>query len=126
MQTFQQGKFTRHKQSRMHSRILLAQENEPSFRLIAPSLSEVLRKTPAQIEVSLEESYAAGTAGFGSEGFVANPRRRRAAPVLRVGRTQYKATSKGYRIINGRHAGRTYTTKDFGPFAKMALILDHM
>ena len=117
----QRGVFQSSKASRMRSRILMASQGSEGFRLIAPSLAEVLRATPVEIEIGLDEMYDEGTADFGRR--VSNPRR---APVRSIGRTRYVPTSNGYRVLNGKHSGRHYTVNDFGPMCKMALILDHM
>lgn len=117
-----EGVFKQHKGSRMRSRILMARQGSSGFRLIAPSLSEVLRKTPVEIEVTLDEMYDQGTKGFGAKA-VSNPRR---APVRSFGRTRYIPTVNGYRVLNGRNSGRHYTVNDFGHACKLALILDHM
>ena len=119
----QRGVFLSSKGSRMRSRILMAAQGEEGWRLIAPSLDEILRgSTPVNIEVTLDGLYEGGTKGFGDRK-VANPRR---APVRSIGRTRYVPTSNGYRVLNGKHSGRHYTVNDFGHMCKMALILDHM
>jgi hypothetical protein len=117
-----EGVFKQHKGSRMRSRILMARQGSDGFRLIAPSLSEVLRKTPVEIEITLDQMYNEGTKGFG-ERRASNPRR---APVRSFGRTRYIPTVNGYRVLNGRNSGRHYTVNDFGHACKLALILDHM
>lgn len=119
----QRGVFLSSKGSRMRSRILMAAQGEEGWRLIAPSLDEILRgSTPVNIEVTLDGLYEGGTKGFGDRK-VSNPRR---APVRSIGRTRYVPTSNGYRVLNGKHSGRHYTVNDFGHMCKMALILDHM
>jgi hypothetical protein len=117
------GKFTASKGSRIRSRILMASQGSDGFRLIAPSLEEVLRATPVAIEIGLDQLYDEGTKGFGSDRAVSNPRR---APIRSIGRTRYVPTANGYRILNGRNSGRHYTVNDFGHACKLALILDHM
>ena len=117
------GKFTASKGSRIRSRILMASQGSDGFRLIAPSLEEVLRATPVSIEIGLDQLYAEGTKGFGGDQAVSNPRR---APIRSIGRTRYVPTANGYRILNGRNSGRHYTVNDFGHACKLALILDHM
>jgi len=121
----QRGVFLSSKGSRMRSRILMAAQGEEGWRLIAPSLDEILRgSTPVNIEVTLDGLYEGGTKGFGDrDRKVSNPRR---APVRSIGRTRYVPTSNGYRVLNGKHSGRHYTVNDFGHMCKMALILDHM
>lgn len=116
------GKFSAHKGSRMRSRVLLASQGAAGFRLITPSLAEVLRSTPVEIEIGLDQMYSDGTSDFGTRR-VSNPRR---APVRSVGRTRYVPTANGYRILNGKHSGRHYTVNDFGHACKLALLLDHL
>ena len=116
------GKFSAHKGSRMRSRVLLASQGAAGFRLVTPSLEEVLRSTPVEIEIGLDQMYSDGTSDFGTRR-ASNPRR---APVRSVGRIRYVPTVNGYRVLNGNHSGRHYTINDFGHACKMALILDHM
>ena len=113
-------KFKAHKQSRMHSRVLMAVEGQDGWRLIVPALSQIIRgQTPESIEremsITLDDASRAD--------FTANPRRQ---PVGMIGRTRYVATRNGYRVLNGRHSGRTYTVNQYGHGCKLAMLLDLM
>lgn len=113
-------KFKAHKQSRMHSRVLLAVQDQRGWRLIVPSLSQIIRgATPESMEremnITLDNAARAD--------FTANPRRQ---PIGMIGRTRYVATRNGYRVLNGRHSGRTYTVNQYGHGCKLAMLLDLM